>query len=101
MSWFTVGSGWLLGKHFSEWQRLDEAKLSDEQKAKLPPSYYEKGGIDPTELGRSFGYVSGDVMVDRLIKLQEEIRASGSLESHFDCLVDEQIIRRLKPGARR
>lgn len=93
-------TGWLYGKHFSEWQRLDEAKLSAEQKAKLPPSYYEKGGIDLNELGRCFGYPSGDLMIDGLIKLQEGISQSGSLENLVDGLVNEQIIQRLKTKAR-
>jgi hypothetical protein len=94
-------TGWLFGKHFSEWSRLDEAKLSAEQKAKLPPSYYEKGGVDPTELGRLFAYPSGDAMIESLIKLQEDIRASGGLESLVDELVDEYIIRKLKTKVRR
>jgi hypothetical protein len=94
-------TGWLFGKHFSEWSRLDEANLSAEQKAKLPPSYYEKGGVDPSELGRLFAYPSGDAMIEHLIKLQEDICASGSLENLVDELVDEYIISRLKTKAQR
>ncbi|MFB9262840.1 hypothetical protein ACFFWD_06580 [Bradyrhizobium erythrophlei] len=89
-------TGWLFGKHHSGWPRLDETKLSAEQKAKLPPSYYEKGGIDPSLLGSTVGYASGDAMIDRLIKLQDDVRASGSLENLVDNLVDDEITRRLK-----
>lgn len=89
-------TGWLFGKHISDWPRLDDAKLSAEQKAKLPRSYYEEGGVDPNLLAPNFGYPSGHSMVEHLIELQERIGASGDLESLVDSLVDQEIARRLR-----
>jgi hypothetical protein len=41
-------TGWLFGKHYPDWPHLDETKLSAEEKAKLPSSYYEKGALIQT-----------------------------------------------------
>jgi len=94
-------TGWLHGKHLNNWPRLDGDKLSADQKAKLPASYYQEGGIDPKELGRCLGYGTGDAMIERLVQLQDQIRKSGSLEDFVDGLVDEEITRLLKRNPHR
>ncbi len=94
-------TGWLYGKHINNWPRLDDAKLSADQKAKLPASYYQEGGIDPAELGRCFGYGTGDGMIERLVQLQDQIRVCGSIENLVDGLVDKEIIKRLNGNTKR
>lgn len=62
--------------------RLDEKRLSAEQKAVLPNEWvaYGQNGVDPNEVAKIFGYHSGEAMIDRLGQLFAKWEDLGHLE---------------------
>ncbi len=66
-----------------EKQKLDAAKLTEEQKASLPRDYYGKDGIHPDNAARLFGYETGDLLVNRLAAYNEVKQAAGMSAKDF------------------
>lgn len=69
-------SGELFGQRGAR-PKLDAAKLTEEQKARLPKDYCAKSGFDPDDIGNLFGYPTGDAMVAKLGDLNEAKIATG------------------------
>jgi hypothetical protein len=94
-------TGVLNGKQIKDWPRLDEAKLTEEQKRDLPADYYTKGGINPDEIAGVFAYTSGKAMIERLVLLEKNRRESNlKPKEYFKKAVDDEIKRRMQqsPG---
>lgn len=51
--------------------RIASDSLSDAQKAALPRNYYGKVGLPADILAKTFGYTSGDAMIEGLAKLRQ------------------------------
>jgi hypothetical protein len=79
--------------------KLDEALLTDEQKAALPKEYYGKGGIDPSSISALFGYDTGEALIRGISELNK-IRDEQGLtpQEYKNTLVRNEVERQL--GAR-
>lgn len=66
-----LGSGEFQGKKLQQRFTLRAEDLTPEQRMALPDHYVSKNGLPPDEVGRLFGYPSGDMMVERLAALQQ------------------------------
>lgn len=61
-----LGSGELYGEKLRQRFTLRSEDLTPEQRASLPAHYVSRNGLPVDEVGRLFGYQSGDAMVDHL-----------------------------------
>lgn len=66
-----LGSGEFQGQKLKQRFTLREDDLTPEQRAALPEHYVSKNGLPPDEVGRLFGYPSGDMMVEKLAALKQ------------------------------
>lgn len=89
-------TGVLLDKRLDPWPVLDQASLTKEQKSALPDAYYSPDGIKPELLAPVAGYPTAALMIDHLIKLQQEIHVSGGLEKLMEALVEAELVKRLR-----
>jgi hypothetical protein len=69
--------------------KLDTKALTDEQRQSLDPEYYGPGGASPDDMGRLFGYQSGDALVSALGQLKAEREMEGlTPAAHLSKLID-------------
>jgi len=77
--------------------RLDEGLLTDEQKAVLSPEHYGPQGLDPDSVAETFGYRSGDSMINALAALEEERELNGlTPKAHYNQMREAETERRMK-----
>ncbi len=90
-------TGILYGEQSLDWPKLNEAKLTEQQKEALPRDYYTKGGVNPDDVAGIFAYHSGDAMIEVLAMLEKGRRESNlSPKEYLDKIVDEEIIRQMQ-----
>lgn len=84
-----IGSGELAGKKLKQVYPLREDALTPEQKVGLPRHYYSKDGIVPDMVAGMFGYPSGDMMVNDIIKYNVD-RGNKSAKEHLKSVIDAE-----------
>lgn len=78
-------------------QRLDQAKLTKEQKALLDPEHYTVKGLDPENVAGMFGYRSGQSLIEDLAALHADRQREGlTSATHFTKLIDTEVERRMR-----
>lgn len=87
--------GVLYGDKLTKKVRLDEARLTEEQKASLPPEFYGKNGIAPDDAAGLFGYQTGAALVDRLA-LFEQARGEVPIRQYITQVIDSEVDRRMR-----
>jgi len=92
--WFRTGT--LFGQK-GKTPRLDPRFLTPEQKASLPPEYVRRGGYNPDDIAGTFGYQTGQTLVDRLAMLNDAQKQSKLFGKNFiNMLVDKETERRMQ-----
>lgn len=89
-----LGSGEFQGKKLQQRFTLRAEDLTPEQQAALPDHYVSKNGLPPDEVGRLFGYPSGDMMVERLAALQQmkgDLSSQAAVRKIVDAETDRQM----------
>lgn len=89
-----IGSGELYGEKLQQRFTLRGDDLTAEQKAGLPAHYVSKHGLPVDEVGKMFGYPSGDAMVERLTAYNalKGDRSPGEMLKHVvDAETDRQM----------
>lgn len=90
-----IGSGELYGEKLKQRFTLASGDLSAEQKAALPPHYVSKGGLPVDEVGKMFGYPSGEAMVQRLVAYNA-LKEGKSPQAFFKDIVDRETDRQME-----
>jgi len=75
--------------------KLDPQFLTPEQAAGLPDGFIRKGGMDPDMLAGSFGYSSGQAMVNRMVEF-ERVKGKLGPKEFFDEMVKQETNRRME-----
>jgi hypothetical protein len=80
--------GVLDGRKAGETFKLDKGALTDDQLRSLDPNYYSSGGANPDDMGRLFGYQSGDALIQALGQLTQQREMEGlTPQAHISKLV--------------
>jgi hypothetical protein len=80
--------GILDGRKARETFKLDKGSLTDEQLRSLSPDYYSSAGANPDDMGRLFGYQSGDALIQALGQLTQQREMEGlTPQAHISKLV--------------
>jgi len=89
--------GTLYGEKLSKRPKLDEAALTDEQKASLRSTFYGSNGIHPDDAAGLFGYPSGDYMISRLAEIERNRTAAKlTAPEYFDFAVNQETRSRME-----
>src|SRR5882757_6030579 len=80
---------------FLEKHKLDESKLTVEQKKALPDGSYGRGGVDPDLIAGHFGYLSTEDMVAKLGQLKESMGEMNK-PSYIRKVIDQEVTRRME-----
>jgi hypothetical protein len=83
------------GQKLEERTRLDEAKLTDDQKAALPPEWYGKGGVNPDWVAGIFGYDSASELINYLVRFEKN-RDGLKLQDYMNKIVNDEVERRMR-----
>lgn len=89
-----IGSGELYGEKLQQRFTLRQEDLSPEQRSALPAHYMSKNGLPVDEVGKMFGYPSGEAMVQRLTAynaLKEGKSPQAFLKDTVDRETDRQM----------
>lgn len=75
--------------------KIDPKFLTADQKKGMPERFVSKGGMDPDAMAGSFGYSTGEAMVNKLIDFE---KAKGDLgpKEFFEKMVKEETDRRME-----
>lgn len=91
------GSGELYGQKIGKRPKLGEEFLTDEQKAKLPPEYIAKTGLDPDDVANVFGYGSGAALVDKLGEIHEaKTQLDMNTKDFVKRITDQEVDRQME-----
>lgn len=80
---------------FLDKHKLDESKLTAEQKKALPDGAYGRGGVDPDLIAGHFGYLSTEDMVAKLGQLKESMGEMNK-SSYIRKVIDQEVTRRME-----
>lgn len=87
-------SGELFGDKLKSKPKLNEADLTPEQIAKLPPEYIAKSGLNPDDAAGIFGYSSASAMIDKLAEMHEAKTQLGLNSKDFLKRITDQEVER-------
>jgi hypothetical protein len=80
--------GVLDGRKAGETFKLDKGALTDDQLRSLSPDYYSSTGANPDDMGKLFGYQSGDALVTALGQLTQQREMEGlTPQAHISKMV--------------